>query len=90
LDNPAIRGTIVLDDGQSWLVSSKIPSAREQNRQVTVSLRVPLDNIGICHVQPNDVQLAVYQQSRPEIVKEAEFLGLPNWLACDEECGLAW
>jgi hypothetical protein len=92
LDAPKIVGTIVQDDGESWLVSTKIPSAIDSSRRTVVSVRIPLDNIAICRVQVNDVQLAAFQPSRNDPSKEGEFLGLPTWewFAANQECGLAW
>jgi hypothetical protein len=92
LDSPQLKGTILEDDSASWLISTKIPSALDASRQVVVAVRVLLDNISVCQVRVNEVQLAAYQQSRRAQDKVGEYLGLPSWewFESNQECGLAW
>jgi len=90
LDTVDVAGTIVSDNGDSWVLQAKVKSQHSQAR-VTVPMSVPLDAIAACRIIVNPEQLkmrpapATYRGS-----SEDYYLGLPDWpwFAPNQECGL--
>lgn len=86
---PTLFGTILEDDGQSWLLSTRVPSVKGTGT-IQVAIRIQLDSIAICEIRVNPAQLAAFRGHKGESAGEAQYFGLPDWswFVPNQEMGL--